>query len=101
MNKSYSYTKIRIEKKEKKRTLTPSGCVNFNFDKNYWIMSMKDFKIEKNWMKEDKCFFRICERKSKLYNYFFQNSCSSSNIPTYSTNGNDILDKKENICRNI
>lgn len=101
MNKSYSYTKIRIEKKEKKRTLTPNKYINFNFYKNYWIMSMKDLNNEKNWMKEDKCFFRICKRKSKLYNYFFQNSCSYSNIPTYSTNGNDLLNKKENIFRNI
>ena len=101
MNKSSSYNKIRIEKNDKKRFLTPNKYVNFNFGRNYYIMSVKDLKNEKNWMKEDKCFFRICERKRQLYNYCFQNSCSTSNIPTYSTDGNDILNKKENICRNI
>ena len=46
------------ENKSNKRFYTPSKCLNFNFDENYYIMRIRDYKYEKNINKEDDQFFR-------------------------------------------
>ena len=93
-NKKYS-------NKSNKRFYTPSKCLNFNYDENYYIMRIRDYKYEKNINKEDDQFFRCFIRKRKLYDIGNKNSGANTNNINYSINGNVILDNNENICRNI
>ena len=87
--------------KNNKRFYTPSKCLNFNYDENYYIMRIRDYKYEKNINKEDDQFFRCFIRKRKLYDIGNKNSGANTNNINYSINGNVILDNNENICRNI
>ena len=89
------------ENKSNKRFYTPNKCLNFNFDENYYIMRIRDYKYEKNINKEDDQFFRCFIRKRKLYDIGNKNSGANTNNINYSINGNVILDNNENICRNI
>lgn len=87
--------------KNNKRFYTPNKCLNFNYDENYYIMRIRDYKYEKNINKEDDQFFRCFIRKRKLYDIGNKNSGANTNNINYSINGNVILDNNENICRNI
>ena len=87
--------------KNNKRFYTPNKCLNFNYDENYYIMRIRDYKYEKNINKEDDQFFRCFIRKRKLYDIGNKNSGANTNNINYSINGNAILDNNENICRNI
>ena len=87
--------------KNNKRFYTPNKCLNFNYDENYYIMRIRDYKYEKNINKEDDQFFRCFIRKRKLYDIGNKNSGANTNNLNYSINGNVILDNNENICRNI
>ena len=87
--------------KNNKRFYIPNKCLNFNYDENYYIMRIRDYKYEKNINKEDDQFFRCFIRKRKLYDIGNKNSGANTNNINYSINGNVILDNNENICRNI
>ena len=87
--------------KNNKRFYTPNKCLNFNYDENYYIMRIRDYKYEKNINKEDDQFFRCFIRKRKLYDIGNKNSGANTNNLNYSINGNVILDNNENIFRNI
>ena len=87
--------------KNNKRFYTPNKCLNFNYDENYYIMRIRDYKYEKNINKDDDQFFRCFIRKRKLYDIGNKNSGANTNNINYSINGNVILDNNENICRNI
>ena len=62
-----------------------------NFSKNYYIMSIKIYKNEKNRIKEDKWFFRNSYRKRKITKINIKNSSIIGNNINYSINGNDFL----------
>ena len=83
--------------KNNKRFYTPNKCLNFNYDENYYIMRIRDYKYEKNINKEDDQFFRCFIRKRKLYDIGNKNSGANTNNINYSINGNVILDNNENI----
>ena len=87
-----SFYQKRIDgKKVEKRFLTPNKYINFNFSKNYYIMSIKIYKNEKNRIKEDKWFFRNSYRKRKITKINIKNSSIIGNNIDYSINGNDFL----------
>ena len=90
IRKSFSQKKINGKKVEK-RFLTPNKYINFNFSKNYYIMSIKIYKNEKNRIKEDKWFFRNSYRKRKITKINIKNSSIIGNNINYSINGNDFL----------
>ena len=97
-----SFTQIKIlTKKSPKRYYTPNKYINFFMDKNYYIMTIKDYKFDKNSNRDENKFFRIFNRKRKLFDVSIQNSCFDTGNFDYSINGNVILDKNENILRNI
>ena len=100
IKRSYSQNK-KGSNKSYRRLYTPSKCLNFNLDGNYYIMRVKDYKYEKIINKEDDKFFRCFIRKRKLYDIDIKNSGANSNNINYSINGNVILENNENICRNI
>ena len=83
--------------KNNKRFYTPNKCLNFNYDENYYIMRIRDYKYEKNINKDDDQFFRCFIRKRKLYDIGNKNSGANTNNINYSINGNVILDNNENI----
>ena len=101
IKRSYSQIK-RVQNKNKKRSFTPNKYENFHFDDNYYIMSIKDYKIERSIIKEYNEFFRNFIRKRKLYDKIIKNSSSYFNNFNNSINRNDnlILDKDKNIYRN-
>ena len=88
--KTFSQKRINGKKVEK-RFLTPNKYINFNFSKNYYIMSIKIYKNEKNRIKEDKWFFRNSYRKRKITKINIKNSSIIGNNINYSINGNDFL----------
>ena len=88
--KTFSQKRINGKKVEK-RFLTPNKYINFNFSKNYYIMSIKIYKNEKNRIKEDKWFFRNSYRKRKITKINIKNSSIIGNNIDYSINGNDFL----------
>ena len=90
IRKSFSQKRINGKKVEK-RFLTPNKYINFNFSKNYYIMSIKIYKNEKNRIKEDKWFFRNSYRKRKITKINIKNSSIIGNNINYSINGNDFL----------
>ena len=100
IKRSFSQNK-KGANKSNKRFYTPYKCLNFNFDENYYIMRIRDYKYEKNINKDDDQFFRCFIRKRKLYDIGNKNSGANTNNINYSINGNVILDNNENICRNI
>ena len=100
IKRSFSQNK-KGANKSNKRFYTPNKCLNFNYDENYYIMRIRDYKYEKNINKEDDQFFRCFIRKRKLYDIGNKNSGANTNNINYSINGNVILDNNENICRNI
>ena len=105
IRKSYSQNKKNSIKTEK-GFYTPRNYVNFNLNNNsYYIMTVKEYKIEKNnWIKDDKddkCFFRCFNRKRKLYEINIQDPCYYTNNFNHSTHGNVKLDGSNYIFRNI
>ena len=101
IKRSYSQIK-RVQNKNKKRSFTPNKYENFHFDDNYYIMSIKDYKIERSIIKEYNEFLRNFIRKRKLYDKIIKNSSSYFNNFNNSINRNDnlILVKDKNIYRN-
>ena len=83
------------EKKVEKRFYTPNKYINFNFNKNYYIMSIKVYKDENNSIKEDKWFFRNSHRERKTTKNNIKNSSFFTNIINYSINGYDFLNKRQ------
>ena len=100
IKRSYSQNK-KGSNKSYRRLYTPSKCLNFNFDGNYYMMRVKDYKYGEVINKEDDKFFRCFIRKRKLYDIDIKNSGANTNNINYSINGNVILENDENICRNI
>ena len=94
IRKSFSQKIIDV-KKEEKRLYTPNKYINFNFSKNYYIMSIKVYKSEKNWIKEDKWFFRNSYRKRKISKTILKNSSIIANNVNYSINGYDYLNHNQ------
>jgi len=83
--------KKKDENKMEKRFFTPNKYINFNSSKNYYIMSIKVYKDEKNLIKEDKWFFRNSYRKRKIIKINIKNSAFIANNTNYSINRNDFL----------
>ena len=98
IKRSYSQIK-KSSNKNRKRSSTP----NFYFDNNYYLMSIKDYKVERIMIKEYNKFFRHFIRKRKLYDKIVKNSFFNSNNFNNSINRNNNvnIDKYENIFRNI
>ena len=94
IRKSFSQKRINGKKVEK-RFLTPNKYINFNFSKNYYIMSIKVYKDENNSIKEDKWFFRNSHRERKITQNNIKNSSFFTNIINYSINGYDFLNKRQ------
>ena len=65
IKRTYSQNK-KNSNKIRKRLYTPNKNVNFNFDKDYYVMNIKDNKFEKNIFKDDNKFFRCFIRKRKF-----------------------------------
>ena len=100
IKRSYSQSKISSEKNRKKY-YTPNKYINFFCDKNYYIMSVKEYKKEKYLIKNDIWFFRIFSRKRNIIDVSIQISCPDINNFDYSINGNVILNINKTFYRNI
>ena len=65
IKRSYSQIK-KNQNKNKKRSFTPNKYENFHFDDNYYIMSIKDYKVERIMIKEYNKFFSDFYTKKKI-----------------------------------